>query len=90
MFGELQIALDRIWRARPPRRRRGIWKLLRTRLLSFGLILGIGFLLLVSLVVSAALAALGTWWGGMFGGCEFLLQVVNFVSASPSSPRCSR
>ena len=43
-------------------------ELLRARLLSFGMILGIGFLLMVSLVVSAALAALGKWWAPVFGG----------------------
>src|SRR3954454_20980142 len=52
VFAELQDALDRIWRA-PKRSRRGIWSLLRTRLLSFGTIAGISFLMMVSLVVSA-------------------------------------
>jgi membrane protein len=47
--------------------------------LSFGMILAIGFLLLVSLVISAGLSALGSWWGDMFGGWEILLQIVNFV-----------
>jgi membrane protein len=58
VFAELQDSLDRIWRA-PKRYKVGIWSLLRARLLSFGMIMGIGFLLMVSLVVSAALAALG-------------------------------
>src|SRR5437764_167240 len=53
--------------------------LLRARVLSFGMILAIGFLLLVSLVVSAGLAALGSWWGSLFGGFEVLLNVLNFV-----------
>ena len=65
VFGELQDALDRIWRA--PVRASGWWVLIRARLLSFGMILGIGFLLMVSLVASAALAALQKWWGPMFG-----------------------
>ncbi len=63
IFGELQSALDRIWRVPAPKES-GIWRLLRARLLSFGLVLGLGFLLAVSLVVSAVLAALGKWWGG--------------------------
>ena len=78
VFGELQSALDRIWRA-PAAAAQGFWGLLRTRLLSFGMVLAIGFLLLVSLVVSAALAALGEWWGTWFGGWEVLLQILNFV-----------
>src|SRR5207248_5554026 len=63
VFGELQNALDRIWRAPAREAAKGWWKLLRTRLLSFGMILGIAFLLTVSLILSAAIAALGKWWG---------------------------
>ena len=63
VFGELQNALDRIWRAPARQNTKGWWMLLRTRVLSFGMILGIAFLLMVSLVLSAAIAALGRWWG---------------------------
>ena len=63
VFGELQDALDRIWRAPVRAWESGWWRLVRARLLSFGMILGIGFLLIVSLVASAALAALQKWWG---------------------------
>ncbi|MGZ3159486.1 MAG: YihY/virulence factor BrkB family protein [Burkholderiaceae bacterium] len=78
VFGELQDALDRIWRA-PKRRTGGIWNLLRTRLLSFGMILGIGFLLIVSLLVSTALAVLGKLWGPLFADLEILGHIVNFL-----------
>lgn len=61
-FAELKDGLDQIWEV-PEEKMSGVWYLLRTRLLSFGLILGIGFLLLVSLVVSAILAALGKYLG---------------------------
>jgi membrane protein len=57
----------------------GIWSLLRARLLSLGMVLAIGFLLLVSLVASAALSALGKWWGPLFGEWEALLHAINFV-----------
>ena len=63
VFGELQNALDRIWRAPARETAKGWWRLIRTRLLSFGMILGIAFLLMVSLVLSAVVAALGRWWG---------------------------
>jgi membrane protein len=76
-FAELQSDLDRIWRAPEAAKPSGLWGLLRTRLLSFGLIVSFGFLLLVSLVISAALAALGTWWGSWFGGWAITLQIVN-------------
>ena len=77
VFGELQNALDRIWRAPARQKSGGLWRLLRTRLLSFGMILGIAFLLMVSLVLGAVIAALGKWWGGAFGGWEVLAQIVN-------------
>lgn len=79
VFSELQSALDRIWRIPAVKRKSGVWQLARTRLLSFGLILGLGFLLIISLVVSAALAALGRWWGGWFEGWQLMLQLLNFV-----------
>jgi membrane protein len=58
---ELEDDLDRIWEA-PPRPESGLVVLIRARLLSFGLILGIGFLLLVSLLVGSGLAALAHYW----------------------------
>jgi membrane protein len=78
VFGELQDALDRIWRA-PKRNKGGIWNLLRARLLSFGMILGIGFLLMVSLVASAALAAMGKLWGPLVADWEILTTIVDFL-----------
>jgi membrane protein len=79
VFGELQDALDRIWRAPARDKTSGLWGLVRARLLSFGMILGIGFLLIVSLVLSAAIAALGKWWSGAFGSWEVVAQIVNLV-----------
>ena len=78
VFGELQSDLDRIWDTPRPEHA-GIRGLLRGRLLSFGMVLGIGFLLLVSLVLSAALSAIGHFWSGALPGWEVLLQIVNFV-----------
>jgi len=63
VFGELQNALDRIWRAPARIQSKCWWKLIRTRVLSFGMILGIAFLLMVSLILSAVVSALGDWWG---------------------------
>jgi membrane protein len=79
VFGELQDALDRIWRAPQREATSGLWGLVRARLLSFGMVLGIGFLLMVSLVVSTAVAALGTWWGPLFGSWEVLAHVLTFA-----------
>ena len=77
VFGELQDALDRIWRAPARAKSGGLITLVRTRILSFGMILGIAFLLMVSLVTGAAIAALGKWWGGWFAGWEVLAQIIN-------------
>ena len=78
VLGELQSALDRIWRA-PPETKKGLFTMIRARALSFGMILVIGFLLLVSLVASAAVVALGEWWGPSFGRMRWLLEALNFV-----------
>ncbi|HEU4853780.1 MAG TPA: YihY/virulence factor BrkB family protein [Nitrosospira sp.] len=79
VFAELQGAFDRIWRAPGKDTKGGIWELIRTRLLSFGIILGIGFLMMVSLVFNAAVSALGKWWGGFFSGLEILVTSLNFI-----------
>ncbi len=79
VFGELQNALDRIWRAPAREASSGWWNLLRTRLLSFGMVLGIAFLLMVSLVLSAALSALGKWWGPAFGAWEAVAHLLEVV-----------
>ena len=78
VFGELQDAMDRIWRA-PARKEGGLWALLRTRFLSFGMILCIAFLLMVSLIASTAVSALGKWWSPVFGDWEVLAHAVTFV-----------
>jgi len=74
-FVELQDDLDRIWKAEP-RVGSGIVNLIRSRMLSFGMVLFIGFLLAVSLILSAGIAALGN---SMFSEMEVLLQVITFV-----------
>ena len=79
VFGELQDALDRIWRAPARDKTAGWWGLIRARLLSFGMILAIAFLLIVSLVLGAAITAMGKWWGGAFGSWEVLAQLVNVL-----------
>ncbi|MEC5212661.1 membrane protein [Polaromonas sp. CG_9.5] len=79
VFAELQSALDRIWQVPQAPKAGGIWATLRTRLLSLGFILGLGFLMLVSLVSSAGIAALGGWAKGLLPGWAVLLYVINLV-----------
>jgi membrane protein len=76
-LAELKSDLDEVWGV-PPDRRSGLMYMIRTRLLSFGLILSLGFLLLVSLALSAILAALARYWGGN-DATSILLQIVNFL-----------
>jgi membrane protein len=77
VFGELQDSLDRIWRA-PHRADPSLWALARSRLLSFGMVLGVGFLLIVSLVASAGVAALAKFTGHLMGPWALLVEVLNF------------
>lgn len=79
-LAELKDDLDEIWDA-PPEKRRGFWYFVRKRMMSVGLILALGFLLLVSLVFSAVLSALSTQWGPKeaTGLLLWLLQGLNFI-----------
>ena len=77
VFAELQSALDRIWHVPERDKPQGIWAIVRARVLSFGLILGLSFMLMVSLAAATATAAMGSWVGGFMPGVEALLYVVN-------------
>jgi membrane protein len=80
VFGELQNAMDRIWRAPDtPARSGGFWEVVKSRLLSAGIVLGVGFLLMVSLVASAALAALSKWWAPWFGELALVANLVDWA-----------
>ena len=78
VFGELQDALNTVWgvTSKPGRR---FLVILRERFWSFTLVVGIGFLLLVSLAVSAWLAALGTYFAQPLPAPALLLETLNFV-----------
>ena len=88
VFAELQSIMDRVWRAPQPEGAAvaGLWRLLRARLLSFGMILGVGFLLIVSLVCSAALTLLEHWLAPRLGSwlvaANLLNVVLGFVTTS--------
>ncbi len=76
VFSELQADLNAIWKTEAPA---GVSAMVKTRALGLGLIAAIGFLLLVSLLLSAALAALGKYLNGLFPGASVLFQILNFV-----------
>lgn len=78
VFGQLQNSLNTIWDVEK-KSSGGLWNTIRTRFLSFTLVLGIAFLLLVSLVISAALTTFIEWGNGILPGMDWLWQVVNLV-----------
>jgi len=78
VFGELQSALNAIWEV-APKPGRGIGGLVRDRLFSFAMVMGVAFLLLVSLIASALLAAVGHFLSDALPGGELVWQVVNLA-----------
>ncbi len=78
VFGELQDALNTIWGVTPKPGRR-VRDIVRERFLSFAMVIGIGFLLLVSLVLSAWLAAVSGYVGRLLPAPADVLEAVNFV-----------
>lgn len=76
VFGELEDALNIVWNV-PKKEGFSVLALVKSRFLSFTLILGTGFLLLVSLVVSAGIAALGKYSSQLFPDTELLLQIAS-------------
>ncbi len=77
VFIQLQQSLNAIWNVRA--QSTSIQSFIRHRLLSFAALLGIGFLLLVSLIVSAGLDAAGKWMGGMIPAHEVFWQIVDAI-----------
>ena len=77
VVSELQSSLDTIWGSPPAHG--GIVGTVKNKLFSMGFVLAIGFMLLVSLIVSSALSALGKWAGGAMPVPPAALQAVNFA-----------
>lgn len=78
VFGQLQEALNSIWEVEP-QTEQGILELIKDRFLSFTMVLGTGFLLLVSFLLSAALSAISAHFSQLLPGSAFLWQLVNWV-----------
>jgi membrane protein len=77
IFGEMQTALNKIWKAKP--KSGTVSRLVRARAASLGLVAALGFLLIVSLVVSAGLTALGDYLNSILPFGSLVLSVLNFV-----------
>jgi membrane protein len=78
VFGELQYALDTIWGVKP-KPGRGIIGIIRDRLFSFSMVIGVAFVLLVSLVISTVLSGVGRVVADALPGGAFLWQGVNLA-----------
>ena len=78
VVGELRSALNKIWDVKPASSS-GLAGLIKERFFSFGMVLATGFLLLVSLVLSAALAVLGKFFGGTLPMPELVLSAISFI-----------
>ncbi len=76
VFGQLQASMNTIWDAKP-KAGNGLWSVIRHRFLSFAMVLGTGFLLLISLLLSAAVATIGNYFGSRFPGAEALVHLAN-------------
>jgi membrane protein len=80
VFAQFQKSLNNIWDVEPDTSKSGIWEVVKVRLFSFGLIVSIAFLLMVSLLISTMLTAFGDWLSSKFSeSLLVLLKVVNFV-----------
>jgi len=78
VFGELHDALNIIWEV-PPKTDAGVFALIKEKLFSFGMVLSVGFLLLISLVLSAALAFMGRYFGYLVPLPAPVLEAINFL-----------
>ena len=78
VFSELQDSLNTIWEVQP-KPGRGIKGFVSKRILSFSMVLGIGFLLMVSLIVSAVLSGLSAYMSHLVPGIDWFWGIVNFV-----------
>ncbi len=78
VFAELRRDLDKIWKTQK-KEERGLWKLIGARVWSFGLVLTIGFLLMVSLALSATVTALGAYFAAYLPGAPIILRALEFL-----------
>lgn len=79
VVGAVQASLNRVWSVQPDPETGGIKNFLVKRLLSFGMILGLGFLLLVSMVISTTLAAVGSEVGSWLGMESTAIAIINYL-----------
>lgn len=78
VFSELHDALNIVWEVKS-KPGRGIWRFIRGKFLSIGMVLSIGFLLLISLVITTVISSVGGYLAGFAPGVPTLIEVLNFL-----------
>ncbi len=80
LFVQLQRSLNRIWQVYIPKRKRHTPKFIKDRFISFSMIIVIGFLLLISLTITAFISALNEWFSNQIStSFIFILQITDFI-----------
>ncbi len=78
VFAELQGAMDKIWQTPAEPKQSGFWFLIRRRILTFGVLLAVAFLLIVSLAFSALVSSLQNLWSAPAGAWALVFEIINF------------
>jgi membrane protein len=78
VVGQLQSSLNKVWKV-APKPGQGVWGFIRQRFFSFAMVLAIGFLLIVSLLVSAVLASFTRMLSGLFGDAAVIAHIVDVL-----------
>lgn len=80
VFVQFQKSLNNIWEVKADTSKSGIWRLIRLRIFSFGLIIAIAFILLITMVINTLLVAIGDWLSSQFSASLLLvIKVTNFI-----------
>ncbi len=80
VFAQFQKSLNTIWEVKTDESKSGIWQIVKVRLFSFGLIISIAFILIVSLIISTLLSVFGDWISSHFSDSLLIgIQIINFI-----------
>jgi len=83
VFAQFQKSLNIIWEVKADESKSGIWSLIRGRIFSFGLLVAIAFIMMVSFIVTSLLSAMGDWLSSYFtDSILVIIQVLNFIISS--------
>ena len=78
VFAELQGAMDKIWQTPVEKKKSGLWYIIRRRILTFGVLLAVAFLLIVSLAISALISSIQSLWSVTAEAWVPVFEILNF------------